>query len=703
MKKMLIIAATVTVLAILLSACGTTVTDVRENSGTVSTGASEIESVSAVPNDDPTDDSLAATGDFTVTPTDGVTVEGTTYTVSAAGEYTFSGSLAEGNIVVDAGDGDEVTLILNGASVTSSETAPILVKGADKVNVKSADGTYNTVTDNRDASSGDTDADGDAAIWSGCDLKINGKGTLIVTSSFDNGIKSKDDVTVKNVTLKVTSPGVALKGNDSVTVESGSLILTSTGSDGIKTSNSDISSKGNQRGTVTISGGSVDIYSACDGISAAYDVVIDEATAETALNISTADYAEQTGDNLSRNELYLIVPSSLYSDTTGYYGYFYTADEEYTGEWIEFKYDSMVYGGRAAYYGLVAEVPDGYGNVAFAAFSSGEVPDGDTAVPDGQTVNSSMNGFLVGSVDGGEISGDWVNLSDGGSGGSSKTTWSSKGIKAENSVTVSAGAVTVRAMDDGVHANADGELENGSSPLGTVTVVGGSVTVTAADDGLHADGKLTISGGAVCVAQSHEGLEANVISIEGGDVTVTGEDDGINAFKGASTPLVSISGGTLCVTTPSGDTDAIDSNGSVSISGGFVLVRGGASSGGMAGSVDVDGSITVTGGTVVAFGGICEIPSGDSVNVYVSNGKSFAAGQYVLTDADGATVASFTLGSSYNSLWIASEKLELNGEYSLTCGGSEVLSWTQSSATAGDSVSGGFGGFGGFGGPGGRR
>ena len=47
-----------------------------------------------------------------------------------------------------------------------------------------------------------------------------GTGTLIVETAFDNGVKSKDDLSVKNVTLKVTAPGNALKGNDSVKIES---------------------------------------------------------------------------------------------------------------------------------------------------------------------------------------------------------------------------------------------------------------------------------------------------------------------------------------------------------------------------------------------------------------------------------------------------------------------------------------------------
>ena len=702
MKKLTVLAALLTALCIILASCGSNgsvVSSDTQNSSTAETptgvesgGDASYETVA-----DPVDDTRVATGDFTVSPTDGVEVKDGVYTVTVAGEYTFSGSLSEGSIVVDASDEDEVTLILNGASITSSQTAPIMILNAAEVSVKSAEGTYNTVSDEREAKGDDTAVDGDAAIWSDCDLKINGKGTLIVTSTYDNGIKSKDDLSVKNVTLKVTSPGVALKGNDSVTVKSGDLLLISSESDGIKTSNSDISSKGNQRGIVTISGGNVEVRAACDGISAAYDVVVNEDEATLTLSVYTASYTD-IADATGSTELYLILPTSMYSDKSSYYGYFFNVSGEPEGVWVEFEYETTVSGGMSTYYGLSAKVPDGYEAVAFAEFESGSSPDGDTVVPDGEAINASMNGYLVTDEEDGMLSGDWVNLTSG-SGSSSKTTWSSKGIKAENAVNISAGTVNVFSGDDGIHSNSDGTLDNGDSPAGSVTVSGGVLNVTAADDGIHADGELTISGGTVNVAESHEGLEANVVTISGGSVTVCGNDDGINAFRGDKTPSINISGGTLCVTTPSGDTDGIDSNGNVTVSGGFVLVRGGAQMGSMAGSIDVDGTITVTGGTVLAFGGICEIPSGGA-NTYVKSGTSFAAGEYTLTDGSGATIASFTLDSTYSSLWVSSEKLTLNGSFSLSRDGSEVLSWTQSSASEGDEVQGGFGG---FGGPGGRR
>ena len=654
---------------------------------------------------DPTDESKEANGDFSVTGPS-VVRSGDVYTVTAAGEYTVIGKLDEGRIVVDAGNEDEVVLILSDASVSSAEGAPIEVVNASEVTVRSEEGSYNVVSDLR---SGDPDASDDeanAAIWSDCDLKITGKGTLIVTSSYDNGIKSKDDLSVKNVTLKVTSPGVALKGNDSVTIKSGSLILVSTGGDGIKTSNSDVSSKGNQRGDVTILGGHVDVYSACDGISAAHDVVISQDEAECVVNVYTASYSDYSEGYSAAADLYLVVPTAYYSENYDYYFYFYN-DDDGDGVWVQCSFETMVYSGRSAsYYGLTAKQPSGYQNMLVNIVAAGTKPNGSNYVAGsgGETVNSAMNGYLITAVSSGQISGDWVTLSSGSGSNSGKTTYSSKGIKAENAVTVTDGTVTVYSMDDGLHANAGEALENGETSVGSISISGGTVIITAADDGMHADGSLTISGGSVNVVKSHEGLEGNVITISGGTVYVYGDDDGVNACKGSQAPLVNVTGGYLEVTTPAGDTDAIDSNGSFTMSGGFVLVKGGASMGGMAGSVDVDGSVTVTGGSIVAFGGICATPSGNSVNTFVSSGTSFSAGDYTLVDASGDTLLRFTLDGSYSGCWISSDALSLGENYTLQRDGSEVLSWTQSSSTVGSAgMMGGMGGPGGMGGMGGRR
>lgn len=116
-----------------------------------------------------------------------------------------------------------------------------------------------------------------------------GKGALSVTGNYNNGIQSKDDISIKNVTIKVNAVNNAIKGNDEVAIESGEIIAISRKGDGIKTLNSSLSTKGKQKGNVIISGGNIDIYAACDSIDAAYGV---DVSGDGNLNIYTDTYSD---------------------------------------------------------------------------------------------------------------------------------------------------------------------------------------------------------------------------------------------------------------------------------------------------------------------------------------------------------------------------------------------------------------------------
>ena len=215
-------------------------------------------------------------GDFKIVTSDGaVSKNESTYTITSQGTYILSGNLTDGQIVINAGDDDEIEIDLDGVDISCSYDSPIYAVNADKVKIKAIEGTTNSVSDIRSYSAGEDDTEGSAAIYALCDMNLIGSGTLdVIAQNYNNGIQTKDDLKIKNISLTVTAPNNALKGNDSVTIESGKITAVSTGGDAIKTDNSDISSKGNQKGTVTISGGTVTLTAADDGIDAAYDIVI---------------------------------------------------------------------------------------------------------------------------------------------------------------------------------------------------------------------------------------------------------------------------------------------------------------------------------------------------------------------------------------------------------------------------------------------
>lgn len=192
--------------------------------------------------------------------------------IKLAGEYEFSGTMKNRSIIVQAPETDKVIINLKGLQLTTEINVPISILSADKVEISANKDTVNVINDNRKAVNA-VDASG-GAISAECDLEIKGRGNLVVNSTYNNGIFTKDDLEVKNLTLNVTALNNALKGNDSVTVISGNITLVALNGNGIETKNSDISASGKQRGNVIISTGNINIKAGNDGINAAYAVTV---------------------------------------------------------------------------------------------------------------------------------------------------------------------------------------------------------------------------------------------------------------------------------------------------------------------------------------------------------------------------------------------------------------------------------------------
>ena len=643
------VAAVILTMCLMTAGCAKNSTSTTTASGGETTITSGItkEDTDVTHADDAENYRVSITGDFTVTSdtSDGVTQSGSVYTITKAGEYTVAGLLSEGQLIVDAGDEDEVTIVLNGTSITCSSGSPIYVKNASKVEIKSEENSFNEVIDNRTEATEDSSDDaGNAAIYATCDLKLVGKGALVVTGNYNNGIQSKDDLSIKNVIVKITAVNNAVKGNDAVDIVSGNIIAISAKGDGIKTSNSSISNKGNQKGIVTITGGNIDVYAACDGIDAAYGVDI---SGDGNLNIYTDTYSEYSEE----------VTSSGSSSGTS------TSRDSSANKTASANTVSYV-----AASDTIANAPGGFG--------------GNKAGGDRPGMPGDFNE----------------------SGNSSGQSYSTKGIKAESEINISGFTINVCSTDDGIHANSDsGVLETGEDGKGTIVINGGSITISSGDDGMHADKQLDVNDGYINIVTSYEGLEAITINLNGGKIYVYATDDGINACTGdgKTSPIINVTGGYIDVTTASGDTDGIDSNGNYVQTGGMVLVKGGSSSGNVSGSIDVDGTVTITGGTCVALGGICETPV-NSVNAYVLSSVSFSSGSYSLKDASGNEVISFTVDGSFSNGWICSDTLTTGTSYTLYRGSDSVADWTQESGTMGASGTGGFGG-GNMGGMGGQN
>ena len=191
---------------------------------------------------------------------------------------------------------------------------------------------------------------------------------------------------------------------------------------------------------------------------------------------------------------------------------------------------------------------------------------------------------------------------------------SMKGFKADSNIVIEAGKIEINSRDDGIHS--DGDL----------TITGGFATVKSDDDGVHAEKTLTIKGGTVEVTMAYEGMEAAYMNFEGGVTSVVTTNDAWNAAGanassstggnnggrggpgggggfgfGSDGSKAKVTGGFHYLYVGTGDTDGMDSNGDIDISGGVVIIEC-RMNGGMGGMVDSDGSTSITGGKLLGFG-----------------------------------------------------------------------------------------------------
>lgn len=213
---------------------------------------------------------ISLDGATATTAGDSVEIDGSEVTITGGGSYALSGTLDDGQVVVDAGDDDDVVLILDGVDIVNGDGAAIAVLNADEAVVVLAEGSSNRLTDGSEYVFPDSDTDEpNATLYSAADLAIAGEGELIVTANYNDGIASKDGLVIDAGTIAVTAVDDGIRGKDYVIVEGGAITIEAMG-DGIKSDNDEDT----DRGYVLVADGSVTIDAGDDAIQAATDILI---------------------------------------------------------------------------------------------------------------------------------------------------------------------------------------------------------------------------------------------------------------------------------------------------------------------------------------------------------------------------------------------------------------------------------------------
>lgn len=165
------------------------------------------------------------------------------------------------------------------------------------------------------------------------------------------------------------------------------------------------------------------------------------------------------------------------------------------------------------------------------------------------------------------------------------------GLEASDAILISAGTLTLESGQDALHS------ENAEDPsLGYIVMQNGTLNITAADDAIRGNSFVQIDGGTIEIETCREGIEANNIIINDGQINVNALDDGFNATQKVSADVsIEVNGGTIRVSMASGDTDAFDSNGTLTINGGILTVEAQS-------AFDSNGTAALNGGTVTVNG-----------------------------------------------------------------------------------------------------
>ena len=318
-------------------------------------------------------------------------------------------------------------------------------------------------------------------------------------------------------------------------------------------------------------------------------------------------------------------------------------------------------------------------------------------------------------------------------------------VRSKDNLVITGGAYVINAVEDALNGKdclkiCDGifDITCGEDALkstndseegrGFVAIDGGDFTISAGDDAAHAETLMRITAGTVNVLMCYEGYEGTVVRIDGGSTSIVASDDGINAASGssseggmpmggegrggaggpgtafgaaganapgadgagASTCKVVVTGGTTYV---SAGGDGIDSNGSVEVSGGVLIVEGPTSNADS--FFDYDSSATITGGTVLMVGspGMAQSFSGGTQAFAMASASGSAGQTVILQDAQGNEVASFAATKNFQVVLASADGAAEGDTLTVKIGSTETaLTASTTATTSGFGAGGGMGG-----------
>ena len=658
-SKMSLGCALVVAMALVISGCSTGSVSVSNESGSQS-------SVSVVSNESNVDLSdvtatITLDDDNTTVSGDGVTVDGTDVIITAAGTYSFSGTLTEGRIKVEA-EGADVVIILNGVTISNSDKDAIYVETANSATIYVMDGTENTLTsgsednyevakaaaseanssDTSEDNVGETESNSDtstdssdvestendssesdeedgftnsqkAVIMAKCDLSITGSGTLNINGYINNGIQSKTVLTISDVTVNLVAVNDGIKAGEDLVITSGTYNLTTVG-DAVQ------------------SDGNLEVV---DGV---FDIVTGDGSA-SATKKTEAMFGGGDRGGMGGNEVNMIVQmlermgvegasdlataleesgaiDEAPSDMSEIISWLNGLVEDGT---ISSDYQDTIEAIEDAMSNFTSQMSMGGGRMQGGDMqaSTGDAPSGDMQAPtrdassgDMQAPSGDMPSGDMQMPSGEAPSGDMQMPSGEAPSGDMQATGetSDSTDSSDSAQTPSFRGGGFGMMDemDSLDSDSNAVSQKGFKAAGTLTITGGTFNIDTVDDAMHAAGDITIDGGTLELASGDDGIHSDTnLTINGGTITVS------DSYEGLEGAVITINDGEISITATDDGLNASSSlvDPEIVINGGYLYVDAAGD------GLDSNKDLTINGGTVYVDG------PADSMNAAIDIGS----------------------------------------------------------------------------------
>lgn len=552
-----------------------------------------------------------------------VKIDGSTITIQKAGTYLLSGTLTDGNIIVDSDDKENVRLIFNGVEISNSTTTPLYIKNAEKTILTLVDGTENTLSDGENYILDDeSDNEPNGTIFSKDDLVINGLGSLTINANYNHGIQSKDLLKIISGNIDITSVGDAIIGKDGVIVKEAVINIESQ-EDGIKATKSE-----ENKGYIYLDNPEITIKAKKDGIQAV-----------TCLYVKDGKYNIETGET---NE-----NSQSNSDTSA----------DYSRKGMKAGVDITIENGE---YTIDSE---------------------DDGIHSNNSITVNAGTVNIASKDDGVHADTELTINN----GDIKVSESDEGLEAKY-ITINDGNIDITSSDDGINASSGSSntSDDGNVPgAGNRPEMPANENSEAdTNAGNRPEMPTNENGEADTNAGNRPEMPTNEnsdnISGNNGGMMPGGGQGGFNESDGSE--LV-INGGIVHVNAGG---DGIDANGTITINGGEIYVDGPTSGGD--GALDYADTCEINGGILVAAGsiGMATAPTSGSTQYSVNaafsktyNGET----KVTVKDSSGNEVLTYTPVKNFQSFVFSTDKLKSGETYTIYAGDTQEGTFTVSDIT----------------------